>query len=100
MKSITISLNSAVKGKGGRHGGHCGGSDGVQACVWSWCRLQLILISTLGVEDQTCLTARFRDVVNELPKMGPKPEEFPFRDDTIVVFVEEVENCCRDSWQR
>ena len=29
MKSIKNSYNSAVKGKGGRHGGHCGGSDGV-----------------------------------------------------------------------
>ena len=60
----------------------------------------LIRVSTLGVEDQTCFTARGPDVVNELVSMGPKPEEFPFRDDTIVVFVEEVENCCRDFGQR
>jgi hypothetical protein len=53
-------------------------------------------MSILGVEGQTCVVV----VVKELPKMGPKPEEFPFRDDTIVVFVEEVENCCRDFGQR
>ena len=53
-------------------------------------------MSIMGVEGQTCFVV----VVKELVKMGPKPEEFPFRDDTIVVFVEEVENCCRDSWQR
>ena len=60
----------------------------------------LIRVSTLGVEDQTCFTARGPDVFNELASMGKKPEEFPFREDTIVVFVEEVENCCRDCGQR
>ena len=73
-------------------------------------RLRLILISTLGVEDQTCFTVvRVRVDLKggfkaccckKLSGMGPKPEEFPFRDDTIVVFVEEVENCCRDFGQR
>ena len=53
----------------------------------------------MGVEGQTCFVVVVKEV-QELVKMGPKPEEFPFRDDTIVVFVEEVENCCRDSWQR
>ena len=62
--------------------------------------MRLILIGTLGVEDQTCYTLRILDVVKELVSMGIKPEEFPFRDDTIVVFVEEVENCCRDFGQR